>query len=142
LFGNPDRRRPLGSPRRRWNIEINPRKFSLKVRFILAENWKWLVVPVNTLTYKFNASWEVTLQVMRLSSCQKNSFPCSQLSVRKKKKVLKFIGYWKLLLCGLTQTDMRMLVEVECKRSNSLCGLRKNEERLATSDILCQFGTD
>jgi hypothetical protein len=55
LFGKPDGRRPLGRPRRRWNIEINPKEISVKGRFILAEKWSWLVVVLNTeINLKFN----------------------------------------------------------------------------------------
>jgi len=50
LFRRLKRRRPLGRPRRRWNIEINPKDISLEGRFILDVNCSWLVVLVKAVT--------------------------------------------------------------------------------------------
>lgn len=82
----------------RWKLDL----------FWLRIGAGWLFLWTKWLTYKFNASWEVTSQVKRLSAGQKNSFPWSQLSERKK-KVSKYIGYWELLLRELTQTYLRMV---------------------------------
>jgi hypothetical protein len=62
------------------------------------------------------------------------SYPCEKKGF-KIYCVLGIIAVW-------AYTNRSANVEVECKHSNSLCGLRKNEEWLATSNILCQFGTD